>query len=394
MPTRLAGTAFGPGFSTAGSAVEFDITDYGLNLVTAESFDGTPPWSEVSLTRQGFNAAQLLLEWPGKSGRYAISVTDAAAIQRITAARGPAAPVRPARADAATRAWVHGVVWATLVLPALLFAALLWQHDRIAGWAVARVPVAEERRLGEIFFERTKSRLKLVEGPATQMVREIGGRLTQGSAYTYEFYVAQDKSVNAFAMPGGFVVVHSGLLALASTPEEVAGVLAHEVRHVESRHSLRALVKSAGLSLTLSLIFGDTGGLVGLADHLLDLKFSRDHETQADRDGLAALVRANIRPQGMRDFFRKMSAQEKLDLGWLSSHPASAERFERMDAALTQLPAAALQAAPLAYDYAAIKAGLPDARAATPASPPKPAGIQSTGPDGTGKPVSSKEAQP
>ena len=361
MPTRLSGTAYGPGFAGSGSPVEFDITDYGLSLVTAESFDGTPPWSEVTVQRRGFNAAQVMLEWPGKAGRYAISVQDPAAIAALAQARPQAPPPRGARADGTTRAWVHGVVWATVVLPLLLLGLVLWQHDHIVGWAVARVPVSEERRIGEMFFEQTRSRLKLVEGEPARMVREIGARLTEGSAYKYEFYVTEDRSVNAFAMPGGFVVVHTGLLALASTPEEVAGVLAHEVRHVEGRHSLRALVKSAGLSITLGIVFGDTGGLIGMADQLIGLKFSRDHETEADRDGLAALVKARINPQGMRDFFRKMAAEEKINLGWLSSHPASSERFERMDAALAQLPAAARAVPPLAYEYAAIKAALPAA---------------------------------
>ena len=353
MPARLPGMAFGPGFAVSGSAIEFDITDYGLSLVTEESFDGTPPWSEVQLTRQGFGG--LLLEWPGKRGRYAIRVADSGAVKALSAARlATAGP----RTDRATRAWVHGLIWVTLVLPLLLAGLLLWQHDRIAGWAVDRIPLARERQVGELWFAQTRSQLKLVEGPAAQMVREIGARLTRGSRYGYEFYVAEDKSVNAFAMPGGFVVVHSGLLALAATPEEVAGVLAHEVSHVEDRHSLRVLVKNAGLSATLALIFGNSGGVVGMADQLAGLKFSRDHETQADRDGLAALLQAHIHPQGMRDFYRKMAADEKVSLAWLSTHPGSAQRYTAIDAALARVPAAALAVPTLPYDYAAIKATL------------------------------------
>lgn len=372
MPARYAGTAFGPGFSGSGTPLEFDVTDYGLSLVTAEAYDGTPPWSEVTLKRQGFNDSVLLLTWPGKTGRYAISVADPGAISAITALGAKkAVPVKVARPDAATRAWSHGLIWVCVVLPVLLLGLVIWQHERIATWAVARVPVAQERQLGEMVFSQNKARLKLVEGPALAMVREIGAKLTQGSPYAYEFYVTDDKTVNAYAMPGGFVVVHTGLLALAATPEEVAGVLAHEVRHVEGRHSLRAMVKSAGLMATLALVFGDTGGLVGIADQLLGLKFSRDHEAEADRDGLAALVKAGISPQGMRDFFSKMAAQDKVSLGWLSTHPASSDRFARMDAALAQLPEAARKAPALAYDYAAIKAALP-ATAPAPAPAPKP----------------------
>ncbi len=111
-------------------------------------------------------------------------------------------------------------------------------------------------------------------------MRGIGGRLTQGSRYQYKFHVALDKSVNAFAMPGGFVVVHTGLIQLAESPEELAGVLAHEIQHVEQRHSLRAMAQSLGLYAVLSLLVGDTSGLASLGGDLLKLKFSRNHETE------------------------------------------------------------------------------------------------------------------
>ena len=369
MPARFPGTAYGPGFSTKGTAVEFDVTDYGLSLVTVEEHDGAPPWTEVDVKRQGFNDAQLLLQWPGKAGRYALGVAGDAAIAAVTAACAKNAPVQTRHPDRVTRAWVQGMLWVTVLLPLLLLAGLVWQHERIAQWAVDRVPVAQEREVGKLLFDQTRSRLKIVEGQSADMVREIGARLTRGSAYQYEFYVAEDKSVNAFAMPGGYVVVHTGLLALAATPEEVAGVLAHEVRHVEGRHSLRALVKNAGISVTLTLIFGDIRGLAGMANQLLDLKFSRDNEAEADHEGLKSLVTAGIRPQGMRDFFRKMAAQDSAAPAWLSSHPASNERYASLDAAIVQLAPAALQAPPLPYDYAAIKATLP--KAALPAPPEK-----------------------
>jgi predicted Zn-dependent protease len=154
------------------------------------------------------------------------------------------------------------------------------------------------------------------------------------------------------------------LLALASSAEEVAGVLAHEVQHVERRHSLKAMAKSAGLMVTVGMVFGDLGGLVALGQDLIGLDFSRQAEAEADALGLDALVAAGIAPGGMRDFFRKMGEKEKLNLGWLSSHPASEDRFAAIDAAIKALPPPALQVAPLAYDYGRIKAALPSAIAA------------------------------
>ena len=359
---RLSGQAFGPGFAGAGSKTEFDISDYGLRLVTADEYDGAPPWTDITLTRGGWDGSQLSLAWSGRAGRYTIGLTDKAAISAVTSlakmAEG-AAPVTRARTDGATRAWIHALVWITFVLPIMALVAVVWQHDRVAAWAVAQIPVEQERKLGELVFAQQKAKLRMVEGRPLDMVREIGARLTKGSAYKYEFYVADDKVVNAYAMPGGFIVMHSGLLNLAGSAEEVAGVLAHEVMHVEKRHSLKGMAKALGLAATVSLVFGDLGGLASLGGDLIGLKFSRDHELEADTEGLKSLVGAGLRPEGMAAFFRKMAAQDKLDLGFLSTHPASEERFAAIDAAIKALPAAARNAPALAIDYAAIKAALP-----------------------------------
>ena len=378
---RLQGQAFGPGFQKSGARVEFDISAFGLRLVTEEDFDGKPPWTEINVRRGGFNDKQVLLEWSGRAGKYAIAVSDPASVEALKAQLAKSAPAKAALKGTGqlgkgtgTRSWSSVMIWLTVlpvVLPLLLLGILLWEHDRVANWAISHVPVEQERKLGEAVFAQTRAKLKVVEGPSTAMVREIGARLTKGSAYTYEFYVADDSSVNAFAMPGGFVVVHTGLLGLADSAEEVAGVLAHEVQHVEKRHSLKAMAKSAGLMVTVSMVFGDLGGLVSLGQDLIGLKFSRQHETEADAEGLKALVAAGIAPAGMRDFFRKMGEKEKLNLGWLSSHPASEERHAALDAAIKALPAAAMQAPPLKYDYSAIKSTLP-----VPAKPADPAGTK------------------
>ena len=362
---RLSGHAFGPGFATTGSQTGFDTSDYGIRLVTAEEQDGAPPWTDITLTRGGWDGSQLSLSWQAggeRAGRYTITLTDKAAIKAVSAlaktAQGAGAVTR-AKADGATRAWSHLVIWFLFVLPVIALAAVLWQHDRIAAWAVSHIPVEQERKLGAMVFAQQKAKLKLIEGKPLDMVRETGAKLTQGSAYKYEFYVADDKVVNAYAMPGGFVVVHSGLLNLAGSAEEVAGVLAHEVMHVEKRHSLKGMAKSLGVAATVSLVFGDLGGLASLGGDLIGLKFSRDHETEADAEGLKALVGAAVRPDGMAAFFRKMTAQDKLDLGFLSTHPASEERFAAIDAAIKALPDTARNAPALPYDYAAIKAALP-----------------------------------
>ena len=373
---RLSGQIWGPGFLAAGSQVEFEASDYGMRLVTAEEFDGSPPWHDIAARKGGFNDRHLMLEWQGRAGRYTLAVSDPASIEaarkhlQATTGRTAVKGGRQMGADARTRAWSHGALWVTWVLPVMLLAGMLREHERIAGWAVSLAPVEQERKLGAMVFTQAKAKLRLVEGPGANLVRELGARLTRGSPFTYEFDLAEDASVNAFAMPGGFVVVHTGLLALADNAEQVAGVLAHEIQHVEQRHSLKAMVKSLGLATSVSMVFGDLGGLASAGSDLLGLKFSREHEAQADRDGLKALVAAGISPAGMRDFFRKLGEKEALSPGWLSSHPASEDRFTALDAAIKALPPATATFKPLDYDYAALKATLPGRTAAVPKPAP------------------------
>jgi predicted Zn-dependent protease len=170
-------------------------------------------------------------------------------------------------------------------------------------------------------------------------------------------------------MPGGYIVMHSGLLALAGSADEVAGVLAHEVAHVERRHSLRGMVKSAGLYATASLVCGDFASLAGIGADLLNLKFSRDHERDADRTGLTLLVKAGLEPSAMATFFRKMAAQGGGVPAFLSTHPASEDRFADIERAVKALPEAARAVSPLAYDYAGIKAALPAKKISNTPSP-------------------------
>ncbi len=367
--SRVPATAFGPGFASAGSKVEVDLSDYGLRLVTPEAFDGEPPWSHVKAEKRGFNDAQLMLSWSGESrssggSNYALMLSDVAAIAAVRAKLKqvqPGTKIGATKADATTRAWSHAMVWIGLIAPLMLIVALVIYSKEIAGWAAGQMPIATERQLGEKLWAMQKPGLGIVQRPVVnKMLDEIGTKLTQGSPYKYEFHLVDNKTVNAFAMPGGFVVVHAGLIERASSAEEVAGVLAHEVQHVEKRHSLKAMAHSLGLGIAASLIMGDVSGgaVVGAAQEMSRLSFSRESETEADLEGMKMLARAGIDPTGLKTFFRKMSEDTKLALpAILSSHPASEDRFALIDRELPKT-VAGKTFAPLPYKWDEIKAGL------------------------------------
>lgn len=151
-------------------------------------------------------------------------------------------------------------------------------------------------------------------------------------------WVVRSPVVNAVALPGGHIVVFSGLLDFVQSGDELAGVLAHEIGHVILRHPTRIAIEKATVSAFFGLFFGDvTGGtmLAGVGTALLGNAYSRDMERAADERGVAILRRGGLDPRALARFFERASArygdQERL-LGFLASHPPSAERAATIEA--------------------------------------------------------------
>lgn len=321
------------------------------------------PMSGIGVTLGGFNHDQLFLFWHQEEGRHAISPADANALAQLVAtAPAPLAGLlQGARKDASRKQrrsrFGLGLLGLFLLLPLLLLGVLVWQSHAIAGWAAGHISIENERKLGELAFKQATAGLKLREGGVdAAAIQEIGARLTKGSKYAYKWYVAEDPAINAFAVPGGYVVVNTGLIQAADSAEEVAGVLAHEVQHIELRHTLKNMAHSLGLRVALSLFLGDVGSsaLGDMAARLSELRFSRELESESDRLGLLALKRAGIAPLGMVSFFDKLGRQEgAAPPALLSTHPASRERMQTLQAMIAEQ--GKWPAQPLPYDWNAVK---------------------------------------
>jgi predicted Zn-dependent protease len=157
----------------------------------------------------------------------------------------------------------------------------------------------------------------------------------------YHFHIANSEDVNAFAAPGGHIVVNTGLLRLADRPEQVVGVIAHEVAHVTERHTYRGQISSAGPLLICAVFMGGKGGPMGLISGgtalVAGAGFSQEFETEADNVGWNYLVAAKIDPRGMIEMFHKFKAEEDAMEGLevpdaLSTHPSLERRIKRLDA--------------------------------------------------------------
>lgn len=327
---------FGGESPATGEDAQIAILDEHMEVRTA-SHVHTPLLADLRLREVGTVRAGLEFSWDSEAGIRAVQVFDAAALNALRSNEGFRASPQMAGLEAERRrgAVRRGFGWTALALflslPILLLLVFLWQSDRIAQAVAERIPVEEETKIGEQAFASMRGTLSIQEsGPAYDAVQALGLRLAPAGKYRYQFHVADDPAVNAFAMPGGIIVVHTGLIAATRRPEELAGVLAHEIQHVEQRHSLRAMLKNLGLRGLWMVVTGDFGaGTIGQAAlELTSLSFSRAAEEQADAAGFDSLVAAGIDPRGMADFFAVMSNLEggATPPAFLSTHPASSNR--------------------------------------------------------------------
>lgn len=229
-----------------------------------------------------------------------------------------------------------------LLVPLLLSAVPV-------SWLNGTMSHAEEREIGKRILPALVDSKANYAPEAQQALHKIAARLRDANPelkkIEFDIRVSPAEDVNAFALPGGIILMNRGLLKSAQTPEEVAGVLAHEMAHVERRHTLRSLVGRLGYLggfIVLSLVISPDAAIVlGQSLQIATLKYSRDDEREADRYGHQFLVEAGINPDGMVSFFEKLGKSEGAILGdhkgiasqatkFFSTHPLSGERVETL----------------------------------------------------------------
>ena len=365
MPASLEFTAvcFGPGLLPGGQRVTARITVPELLISAVPERDERVAWPELRVTSGGFDHQQMLLSWTRGEEQWSLMPVDAAARDLLMTHAPPAMQASFAqwnKAVARTRRGFHfgwGLLGALVLSPLVLVLIFWWQADRVVGWVVDHISLQTEEKLGKLVFAQVEASTPLIKnGLALDAIRDLGTRLTADSTHSYHWYIAKDPMINAFAMPGGYVVVNAGLIQAADNAEEVAGVLAHEVQHVERRHSLKGMAQNLSWSAAVSLALGQIGAdaWAGMATQLGSLKFGRDYEAEADVMGMKALQKAHIDAHGMLSFFEKLQKQDGTTITLLSTHPATADRLAALKEAIKMQ--APNQVQPLPYDWAAIKA--------------------------------------
>jgi Zn-dependent protease with chaperone function/predicted Zn-dependent protease len=305
------------------------------------------PYGEL-VQRQGFYPGeQVRLEPRGQAGD-ALIVLDPTVLTAIRRTGGAAAR----HIHDPARRWVRGpgACLAALGVVGLVAGLYLWAIPAMATAVAPHVPVAWEQRVGQTavdYMVPARSRCTdPVRTPALESIVATLAASLSGSPFQFRLVVADYPAVNAFAAPGGHIVVFRGLLEQTRSAEELAGVLAHELQHVVQRHVARAIVQQASTGLVLTALTGDASGLVALeaARTLGTLRYSRQHELEADAEGLRMMAAAGIDPAGMIGFFEGLKGTrgrgaepEPGLLRYLATHPGSDERLGQLTALAARL---------------------------------------------------------
>ncbi|HEX7046548.1 MAG TPA: M48 family metalloprotease [Gammaproteobacteria bacterium] len=261
--------------------------------------------------------------------------------------------------------WRHLAIF--ILLPLLAVPPAFAQGGRFAlpdlgSGGISIIAGTREEAIGRsIVNELRRADLILDDPEITEYIQNVGSRLVAGAdngKTDFSFFVIKDDSINAFALPGGYIGVHSGLILRTNSESELASVLAHEVAHVTQRHIARRFDASSSMGLkSLAILLGaialaasgadgdDVSGAMMLGQGLAiqeQINFTRTQEYEADHVGMSILARSGFDPEGMVNFFETMQRMQRIRNSrmpeFLSTHPLSvsrvtdaAQRIQAMD---------------------------------------------------------------
>lgn len=233
---------------------------------------------------------------------------------------------------------------ALAVIIAIAVAVYFWVLPPLADKAIDLIPLYYDKELG------TLAKNQIGEKPdsaASQLLTSFAAHIQWDVKDTITFSVVDSDVINAYALPGGYIVVYSALLRKLDTPEELAALLSHEISHIKYRHSMRSLVRNLSGYLFGSLVFNDVNGMMATlfknADQLRTLQYSREFEEEADLKGLEMMRRNKIDQQGMLGLMEalKKAGNEKSSISipeFISTHPLTDHRIRYVQQTMLEHP--------------------------------------------------------
>jgi predicted Zn-dependent protease len=305
-------------------------------------------WDVRDLYLVAARTDELRLAAIGQPAGARVVVRGAHNIARITATL----PTLQAKQRRETGRQIRFAMAATLAL-AMVIAAYLYGVPLLANRIVALVPTDWEERLGDTVatqIEASIGGLRLCDANPQSLANRALARFGQaalegsGSPFTLDIKVVASDVANAIALPGGQVFIFSALLDQAQSPDEIAGVLAHEIGHVARRDGMEQLISSAGTGALVGFILGDMTGVslaAGLGSMIVDARFSRDAERRADAFAADLAQRLDFDPSSLADLLNRVGRDDDVAraLALLSTHPLTDDRKAALDRLSSDRPA-------------------------------------------------------
>jgi Zn-dependent protease with chaperone function len=232
---------------------------------------------------------------------------------------------KPWHRKSGAREWKRNLLLLAGIAGLLFLLYLLivpWLSEKLAS----RVSVKTEQQMGEAVYSAI-GMAAMEDSSRSMLLNEFFATMDVSSPYPIRITVVKENVVNAFALPGGRIVVYEGLLNEIGTYPELAALLSHEFTHVHNRHSTKSIFRRLGSKVFIALLFGKLGNVTAVlvvhADNLKSLRYSRRLEKEADMDGLQLLMQRRIDPAGFVDLFTHMkhSGPGGVLPEFMASHP-------------------------------------------------------------------------
>lgn len=212
----------------------------------------------------------------------------------------------------------------------------------VAEKSVSLIPRRYDISMGHTFYRQYLNE-NTVDSARTEALNRFAGQLQLHNTIRLHFTVVRSSTVNAFSLPDGNIIVFTGIIDKMQNYNELAGLIGHEVSHVNNRHSMKMLCRNLSGYLFISAVLSDVNGIMAIigdnVHNLQSLSYSRQFERQADVQGTGLMIQNGIDPKGMIDLFTRLKSNEKVVLPtFISSHPITTDRILSINRLLKQTP--------------------------------------------------------
>ncbi len=350
--TEWKGSAFHPSLKNGRSECILIIREKSLVARTPQGSELVMDIDDCEFRLQG-DANKTLAFISRKTDRFTLTTTDSSLLEELKRFSGFVETLNRFHTSR-RKSWVKKIVVPLVILIFLFVVLPILFFGPVLDLAVGALPVSIDIQLGELAADSAIRELtgqapnEKVNEQVRSVVDTIMNRLlvaVPDQGFRFKVHIVSSDILNAFALPGGQIIVTTRLLRKAGSAEQVAGVLAHEISHVTNRHGLRGVAKGLSFWILLGAVFGDVGAIGGAilaqAANLVSLGFSRDMEREADRQGILLLKSARVDVNGLGNFLQKLMEHEKTKphhgVAIFQTHPVTEERLENIKAQIKEI---------------------------------------------------------